>query len=291
MKGKAAAVFAVTLVAALAGSVPATAASHATAPPGSVRTFGGMHVASRVHLAATHLPHLRVKNVKNATYLSDNWAGYAVTARGGKTIPEVNDIFTVPSVNCARSTIGSSGFAYVADWAGLDGFVDATVEQDGVDAYCTTTTGAPTYYAWYEMYPLAPVAFTGTIDPGDAISLEIRRSGSDYVLDFEDVTTGAGFSTTQACPSGSTCEDNSAEVITEDPGGAVASGVDLGDFGLDNQTGILAHTYNGLSGSFDTNSYWYQQTIDMVDPSGAAMTSLSPMYGGQAFNLSWKLGT
>lgn len=287
MKGKASAIFAVTVAAALVSAGAASAAPRATNPP-NVHTFGDMHVNTNIHLAATHLPHL---TFKNGTYESSNWAGYAVTAKGGKTIPEVNDVFTVPSLNCSRSTIGSSGYAYEADWAGLDGFVDATVEQDGVDAYCTSTTGAPTYYAWYEMYPLDPVAFSGAINPGDAISIEIRRSGSDYVLDFEDVTTGAGFSTTQACPSGSTCEDNSAEVITEDPGGAVASGVDLADFGLDNQTGILAHTYNGLSGSFTTNGYWNEQAINMVDPSGDAMTSESSMYGGQAFNLSWKLGS
>jgi hypothetical protein len=284
MKGKAAAVFAVTLAAALAGSVPVMAASHATAPPGKVKTFGGMHVASGIHLAATHLPHLRVEN---GTYVSNNWAGYAITARGGKTIPQVNDYFSVPSVNCADSTIGTGGVAYVSDWAGLDGLVDTTVEQEGIDVYCTSTTSAPTYAAWYEMYPSAPVAFTGTINPGDAISVETQRSGSSYVLDFEDVTTGAGFSTTQACPSGATCRDNSAEVITEDPGGAVAGGVDLADFGMDNQTGILAHTYNGLQGSFATCDFWTQQTVDMVDPSNDAMATLSPMYGNQAFNVTW----
>ena len=84
MKGKAAAVFAVTLAAALAGSAPATAAPaapRATTPTGTVKTFGGMHVATGIRLAATHLPHF---TVKNNTYVTDNWAAYAITARGGK---------------------------------------------------------------------------------------------------------------------------------------------------------------------------------------------------------------
>jgi len=286
MKGKAAAVFAVTLAAALAGSVPATAAPaapRATTPTGTVRTFGGMHVDTSIHLTPTHLPHLRVRN---GTYISNNWSGYAITARGGKTIPLVTEDFTVPSVNCADSTIGTSGFAYVADWAGLDGLVDATVEQEGVDIDCTSTAGPPAYVAWYEMYPSDPVAFTGTIDPGDAISVETQRTGSSYVLSLTDITTGAGFTTTQACPSGSTCKDNSAEVITEDPGTSVPA-YDLADFGMDNQTGILAHTYTGRRGSFLTCNFWISQTVEMVDPSNDAMTSLSPLYGGQAFGVTW----
>jgi hypothetical protein len=242
-----------------------------------------MHEASGIHLVATHLPHFKVKN---GTYLSNNWSGYAITARGGKTIPYVTDDFTVPSVNCANSTIGTSGFAYVADWAGLDGLVDGTVEQEGIDAYCTSTTTAPAYFAWYEMYPLDPVAFTGTINPGDAISVVTQRTGSNYVLTLSDVTTGGGFTTTQACPSGSTCEDNSAEVITEDPGTSVPA-YDLADFGMDNQTGILAHTYSGLHGSFATCNFWTQQTVEMIDPSDDTMAAPSSMYGSQAFSVTW----
>jgi len=282
MKGKAAAAFAVTLAAALAGSVPAMAAPRASAPPANVKTFGTMHVSTSIHLTPTHLPHL---TVKNNTYISNNWSGYAITARGGKTIPSVTEDFTVPSVNCANTTIGTSGTAYVADWAGLDGLVDNTVEQEGVDVECTSTTTAPTYIAWYEMYPLDPVAFTG-VNPGDAIAVTTQRTGSSYVLTLTDITNGGGFTTTQACPSGSTCKDNSAEVITEDPGDSVPD-IDLADFGMDNQTGILAHTWTGLRGSFLTCNFWISQTVEMVDPSDVAMDTLSPLYGGQAFGVTW----
>jgi len=295
MKGQAAAaVFAATLAAALVSAMPASAmpapssAAHAVAPTGTVTTFGSMREAPNVHLPATHLPH---PVVKNGTYQTENWAGYAVTGRGGKTIPQVNDDFTIPSINCANSTIGSSGYAYVSDWAGLDGLVDATVEQEGIDAYCTSTSSPPAYLAWYEMYPNPPVAFTGTVNPGDAITVETERVGANYVLTFDDVTTASGFTTTQPCPSGSTCYDNSAEVITEDPGGAVAGGIDLADFGMDNQTGILAHTYNGLRGSFGTCTYWTQQTVEMFDPSNHQMAPLSTMYGAQSFNVTWAVGS
>ncbi len=286
MKGKAAAIFAVTLAASVTGSVPATAAPRAATPAAAVRTFGSVREAPGVHLAPTRLPHA---TVKNGTYLTNNWAGYAITARGGKTIPQVNADFTVPSVNCAESPIGVTGTSYLGEWAGFDGLVDNTVEQEGIAAYCTSITGPATYYAWYEMVPLAPVAFTG-IDPGDAISVETKRVGSSYELTLDDITTGGGFSTEQACPAGSTCKDNSAEVITEDPSGAVAAGQFLADFGMDNQTGILAHTYNGKDGSFGTNDYWYIQVIQMLDPSGNSMATLSPMYGSQAFSVTWQRG-
>ena len=192
----------------------------------------------------------------------------------------------MPSVNCLNSPIGTSGASYVSDWAGLDGLVDGTVEQEGIDVYCTSTQGTPTYAAWYEMYPSAPVAFTGDINPGDAITVETERIGSSYLLVLTDITTNAGFSTEQACPTGSTCEDNSAEVITEDPGTAVPA-YDLADFGMDNQTGILAHTYNGLNGSFATCNFWTQQTVEMIDPSDDTMAAPSSMYGSQAFSVTW----
>ncbi len=274
---------ALALVAGGTAAAGAAVSAPASSPP-PVHVFGNFRLA-RVQIPRTHLPHL----VRSAgTYISENWAGYAVTARGGKTIPQVNDTFTVPSVNCAASPIGSGG-TYVYDWAGFDGLVNNTVEQEGIAVYCASSTSAPEYVSFYEMYPLAPVTFTG-VSPGDAISVQSKRVGSSYVLSLTDITMGGGFTTTQSCPSGSVCKDNSAEVITEDPGGAVSAGIDLADFGLDNQTGILAHTYTGLRGSFGTCTFWVSQTIQMVDPSGRPMVSLSPLFGSQAFNATWVRG-
>lgn len=277
---------AAALALAAGGTAAAGAATSAPASPTpNVHAFGGLHLSS-VQLPRTHLPH---PVLRNGTFISNNWAGYAVTARGGKTIPQVNDTFTIPSVNCGASDIGTGG-AYVADWAGLDGLVDGTVEQEGIDVYCASTASAPAYVAWYEMFPSPPVTFTGAVSPGDAISVETQRVGSNYVLSLTDVTTDAGFTTTQACPTGSVCKDNSAEVITEDPGGAVTEGIDLPDFGLDNQTGVRAHTYTGLSGGFQSCTFWAAQTVQMEDPSSSLMAVLSSLEGGQAFNVTYRAG-
>lgn len=265
-------------------------------PPGTVRTFGAAHAMPSVHLPPTHLPHVRPASPAspaNGTFVSNNWAGYGITSRGGHIIPQVNDTFIVPDINCADSTIGSFGAAYVADWAGFDGLVAAsgTVEQEGVDAYCTSTSAPATYFDWYEMFPLDPVV-EGTVSPGDAISVESARSGADYVLSLTDMTSASGFSTTQPCPSGSTCLDTSAEVITEDPGGAVPAGVDLADFAYDEQDAISAHDYAGAVGSFNTiTNIWNSQTIDMVDPSDLFMAAPGGMAGGSSFLVHWYRGT
>jgi hypothetical protein len=192
-------------------------------------------------------------------------------------------------VNCAKSPLGTSGTAYDAIWAGLDGFNDGTVEQEGVDIFCTSTTSAPMYYAWYEMFPNGPVAFTG-VGPGDAISVTTQKTGSDWALTLHDITTGGGFTTKQPCPKGSTCKDASAEVITEDPGTSTPV-YDLADFGMVNQTAILLHSSTGLRGSMYSQKLWNIDEIEMTDGSGGVMAVPGPTYAWQAFNDSWLLGS
>jgi hypothetical protein len=270
---------------ALTGASPA--AAHITERPalpplGKVITSGPFRLDPGVHLAATHLP--RASRVSAGLLDSSNWSGYAVKADSGRVITHVQDLFTVPSINCANSTIGTSGFAYVADWAGLDGLFSSTVEQDGVDAYCTSATSTPVYFAWYEMFPDNPVTISG-VDPGDAIISLVTRVSTGWQLTVEDRSNGGSFTTVQPCPAGSTCSDASAEVITEDPGGAVAGGYDLADFGLDNQTDIAvsdAHT----SGNLDTSAAWTSDEIGMFNGSDH-MAGPGDLYGGAAFYVEW----
>ena len=100
------------------------------------------------------------------------------------------------------------------------------------------------------MYPLNPVAFTG-VSPGDAITATVtyNSTANTYHMNLTDVTTGAAVTSTQSCPKGSTCLNSSAEVISEDPGGAVASGVNLADFGMVNFTATRVTDLSGLSGT------------------------------------------
>ena len=259
-------------------------------PGGHTLKIRGFRLATGVHLPRTRLPHLAPK----MTVLSTTWGGHAATAMPNVTLKQVSADFNVPSVNCASSPPGSSGYAYASHWAGLDGYNDNTVEQAGVAGYCTSTTGAPTYVAWYEMYPLPPVALSG-INPGDAIMVSVGYDSSAgmFNLMVTDVTTGAVFSTSQPCPSGFTCHRASAEVITEDPGGGVDGGYNLADFGQENYTGAAVVSANGTVGTLTSGfgksgaQLWSGHQIVLIDPSGNPLAATGPLYGGRAYNIAW----
>jgi hypothetical protein len=275
-----------TVAAALAAAPAASAAFTGHGHPASSLRVNGLHVAPGVQLPRTHLPYL----LPRGTVRSTNWSGYAAAADSGQRIRYVAANFNVPSVNCANSPVGASGFAYAEQWAGLDGFGNSTVEQIGVGASCDSA-GTPRYFAWYEMYPRAPVAFSG-ISPGDAVSVSVFFNGSSYELDLTDLTSGGFVKTTQPCPSGSTCRDKSAEVITEDPGGAVAGGYDLADFGMANDTSAVVTSQSGKHGTLAAlTSYWTSSEITMVDNSGTQMAVPSGLQGGQAFDVAWRSAT
>jgi hypothetical protein len=256
-----------------------------SAPAGTkpVVRVRGMH---RVHvqLPRTHLQHLTPHVVER----SRNWSGYAAVAKSGVRLRFVSANFTVPSVNCAKSPLGNSGFAYASTWVGLDGFHNGTVEQTGVDSFCDST-GVAKYAAWYEMLPLSPIAF-GPVKPGDAISASVffSQSTNKYAITLKDVTTGARMRVTNLrCPQGATCRNSSAEVITEDPGRA-APAINLADYGMVNVTGAGVTSVNGTKGSLSRNSLWTSSEIIMRNASGKVMSQPSGLFAGKAFNVTWK---
>ena len=259
-------------------------------PPGVI--LKGFKYAPNIKFTGTHpLDLTGRKFAPNSTFVSTNWSGYAVAANTGDQMGFVGADFNIPSVNCAKSPIGTYGASYDSQWVGLDGLTSGTVEQTGIGTYCTSTSGAPGYYAWFEMYPLNPVAFTG-VNPGDALSTTVQYFGNDeYHLNLTDITTGATASATDKCPTGSTCENTSAEVISEDPGGAVDNGVNLADFGMENFTGTRVESTTNLSGSLAQSSEWTPVTLDMEDDGGTPMATPSGLYGGRSFNVAWNSAT
>jgi hypothetical protein len=271
------------LAAGIAVTLPAvTSASVGSPPPAGVRLTGSMRPDPAIHY---HTRLASPRALKAGTAKSTNWSGYAITATSGHTIRRIQGLFTVPDVNCANSTLGTNGTFFSA-WAGLDGFTDNTVEQAGIGAQCTSTTGPATYFSFYEMFPKPGVVMSG-ISPGDAIFVIIQHVSAGWQLDLKDITNGGGFFVTLPCPSGSTCRDANGEVITEDPNGAVAQGVNLADFGDDNQTALLATTPSGASGGLGSTALWTSTEVFMVDPAGHFMAEPGPLYGGQAFYVGW----
>ena len=171
--------------------------------------------------AATATAATGVPSVKPATHIgsphagpranipieySGNWSGYIATPKtAGQTFNYVSARWTVPAVNCS---VTPNTFSY--HWVGLDGWTDGTVEQDGTASDCSGTS--PTYFAWYEMYP-AGLSVKFAVNPGDEIIAYVQYSGGIYTLYLTDATTGNYFDQTATCAS--TCNNSSAEVITE----------------------------------------------------------------------------
>jgi hypothetical protein len=275
---------AAAMTAALAITLPATAASRSSSPPpvGSVKVTGPLQRSTILY--RTKLASPRALNASTST--SINWSGYAITATSGNTIKRIQAVFNVPSINCAASTLGSNGTVF-SQWAGLDGFSSTshTVEQAGVAAECSSATSPPTYFAFWEMFPNPGVTFSG-ISPGDAVVVIVQRVSAGWELVLQDRTTKGGFSTVQSCPKGSTCQDANAEQIMEDFNGSVPDGVNLADFGVDNQTDLLATSGSGRNGSLNSCSLWTSSMIDLVNGADH-MATPGPLYGGQAFLVSW----
>jgi hypothetical protein len=254
------------------------AATTAPAPP-------GVHVSGMTYQPGAHLPATRLPRTTpfNAALKSGNWSGYADVACGTCAIRYVATSFTVPSVNCASSPDGS----FVGIFAGLDGITSQTVEQVGVEAGCSG--GTASYGAFYEMFPNAPVAFSG-ISPGDAISANVyfNSATNRWQLSLTDLTTGGNIATTQACPSGSKCRNASAEVIAEAPSSSTGAILPLVKFGQVNHEAIVVTSRNGTRGGMTSNALWTTDSITMVNSGGKVLAQPGPVYGGQAFQDTWR---
>ena len=63
-----------------------------------------------------------------------------------------------------------------SSWVGLDGADNTTVEQSGTTADCFG--GSPAYFAWYELYPTAPIEYSAAVAPADNMSAPVTYTGS-----------------------------------------------------------------------------------------------------------------
>jgi hypothetical protein len=157
-----------------------------------------------------------------------NWAGYVAGSLTG-CFTGVTGKWIQPAVTCPKTDEGTREADF---WVGLDGdaALDPTVEQTGIEAKCLwdAATGryTTTYRAWYEMAPSGPVYDKNNFEkldpaPGSAVEATVLYNDKDkktpYYLALTVTTKGQKHEaeTTQACPSGSTCQNMSAEWIAE----------------------------------------------------------------------------
>jgi hypothetical protein len=213
--------------------------------------------------AVTHAPNHKISHSQ-----STNWSGYAVSGHGPYTT--VSSHWTQPAVNCVQTPTGYSSF-----WVGLDGDTTSTVEQTGTEADCSS--GAASYYGWYEMYPKFPVNYSNPVAPGDSMSASVAAVGSGkFQLTLTDATQGWSQTVTARLKS---AKLGSAEVIAEAP--SSSGGVlPLADF---QQVGFSSATVNG---SLLTSSTPGIDPITMVTSSGTVKAKPGSISNG-SFTDTW----
>lgn len=188
-----------------------SASASASASPSASPVLYHVPIIGKHVLSVLHLGHGR--DVRNMTDVqSNNWSGYADI---NETYQALSGSWVQPAVTCSGSSglLGLLGLgsraAYSAFWVGLDGYNSSSVEQTGTDSDCTSS-GMPSYYAWYEMYPAGSVQLPTTsypVKPGDTLIGSVRYDApgtpsSSYTLTLSDPSEG---------PSGWTYSTNIAE--------------------------------------------------------------------------------
>ncbi len=218
-------------------------------------------------------------SVGHATTASTNWSGYATYANG-TTFMSVKGRWVQPAASCPTSKVQASSF-----WVGLDGYTSNSVEQTGTDADCVGTN-RPSYYAWYELYPAAPVNLGLKITPGDTISARVTMSGSSFTFFLKDVSTGQSFSTTKSV-SGAAL--SSAEWVAEAPSSCTVHSckvLPLANFGKVRFTGSYT-TGDGHTGTI-SDPAWSNDKVVMVTTGGSVKAQPSNLNSaGTAFSVSW----
>jgi Peptidase A4 family len=223
-----------------------------------------------------HSTSVKTRNGTVSSMPSVNWSGFADSdTTSGQTVTSVSGDWTIPAVKCLPRPYQNQD-AFLANWVGIDGLTNGTVEQLGTATQCFE--GVEYYYVWYEMYPAGTVeeGTTACINnnvncprPGDRVSASVTVTpgsggNNNYVLKLTDHTRPQeSFSVSQSCAA-ATCLDSSAEWIIERP--AV-----LPDFGV--QILPLA--------DFTSTGFTRGNLV-----AGGASSSIQGFSGGPVYNIS-----
>jgi Peptidase A4 family len=204
---------------------PASADSRAHDPATVARARAAFlkHMSSRRPMVRSQVTP-PAASAGTTSLLSLNWSGFADAEGGSQTVSSVRGEWVIPYVQCPTGLYQLQD-AFIAQWVGIDGFSNGTVEQLGSGTQCFE--GVTYYYVWYEMFPAGTVE-EGTLDcinnnvdcpePGDHIAASVTvTAGGNYTLSLTDFTRPQeSFSVTATCAP-SVCVDSSAEWIVERP--------------------------------------------------------------------------
>ena len=202
---------------------------------------------------------------------SYNWSGYVdfsgASSYGSASYYYIYSDYIVPP---ARQAFGActGNWDWSSSWVGIDGWGSGDVLQAGSesDAYCSGSTTAQYYSAWYEWYPYGEVRISGfPIAPGDEIFVEVwhtsQTQGYAYLVNYNNnQATEIGFT----APAGTYLVGNSAEWVVERPtvGGSLAT---LTNYISDPFWSAYAYTEAGTQYNPSSGSAY---GITMLDNSG-----------------------
>jgi hypothetical protein len=194
-------------------------------------------------LAAAPASALAHRPIRHQT--SNNWAGYVVQA--ASALKRVSGSWAQPHATCDQPFPMYSAF-----WVGLGGLTRASkaIEQIGTEADCTAG-GHARAFAWYELFPAAPVKLGLAVHAGDQIAASvIARGAARVTLRIRNLSSGRGF--TRTVPM-SSLDTSSADWIAEAPSacdrGDDCQALPLTDFGAIRFAGATATTDRGHTGT------------------------------------------
>ncbi len=218
-------------------------------------------------------------NIKIDHSTSSNWSGYA--ALTSLASPQENSVSDVKGTWVVPAVTGNSSSSYSSAWVGIDGYSDGSVEQIGTEQ--DWINGAPSYYAWFEMYPKFPVKIkTIKVGAGDTISAEVSYSGKNrFLLTINDLTTEQSYITVLKAKTWRT----SAEWIVEAPSNSKGE-LPLTDFGSLNFKAASA-TIDGHTGTIGDPA-WQDDPITMINSAGNVKAQPTPLFSdGGGFGVNW----
>ena len=171
--------------AALAVAVTCGPAVAQTAEPSE----GPRHLPMKPHLNADG----SFKRGLQGQVTTENWSGYAVTA--GAPYTSASATWQVPNASYDGGNT-PYGYEYVFNWVGIGGYGDATLIQLGTESV-VSTSGARSFYVWYELYPDVALPISRAVKPGDIITASLEctaacspSSVQTWLLTISDETAG-----------------------------------------------------------------------------------------------------
>jgi hypothetical protein len=302
-----------------AGSGPAASARQPAVHAALARAAFNKYMSSHAPLVRSGAAEVRDGSATSLP--SINWSGYADVETGSQTFSSVSGSWTIPYVSCPAGLYRNQD-AFIAEWVGLDGATNGTVEQLGTATQCYE--GVTYYYVWYEMFPNGTVeegttaCINDNVDcprPGDRVtaSVTVTPDGTgvnNYTLALTDFTQPVNnFSVTQPCATG-TCLDQSAEWIIERPAFSLPFGfqiLPLSDFfvtGMTDGTQTSGGTTAGIGGFTggpvydvqmidDSESYYldcvgqFGQPGELLLVSNADACPVVSPFRGDSFSATW----